>query len=53
VQGRLNDICLLAATTAERDANGRYTPEAEAFLRISSRYVRVFNLLLYASLTTR
>lgn len=53
MQGRLNDICLLAATTAERDANGRYTPEAEAFLRISSRYVRVFNLLLYASLTTR
>jgi len=53
VQGRLNDICLLAAISAERDANGRYTPEAEALLRISSRYVRVFSLLLYASLTTK
>jgi len=53
VQGRINDICLLAAISAARDANGMYTPEAEALLKTSSRYVRVFSLLLYASLTTK
>lgn len=53
VQGRLNDICLLAATSAARGTDGSYTPQAQVFLQMTSRYVRVFNILLYASLTTK
>ena len=54
VQGRLNDFCLLCATYAERNATtGAYTPAAEITLRTVSRYVRLFHMLFYASVTTR
>lgn len=40
VQGRLNDLGLLCATYAERDAKtGRYTAEAEVLLQTVARYV--------------
>ena len=54
VQGRLNDLSLLCATYAERDqATGRYTKRAEDLLAVVARYVRLFNILLYASVTRR
>jgi len=53
VQGRLNDLGLLTATSAERDENGDYTDDAEEMLATVARYVRLFNVLLYASVTTR
>ena len=53
VQGRLNDIGLLCATAAERKADGTYTDDAEEFLETVARYVRLFNMLLYASVTKR
>lgn len=54
VQGRLNDIGLLCATYAQRDMEtGAYTEEAEALLQTLSRYVRLFHVLFYASVTTR
>jgi len=54
VQGRLNDIGLLSATFADRDrTNGQYTPAADELLCTIARYVRLFHLLFYASVTTR
>ena len=54
VQGRLNDVSLLCATFAERDSEtGTYTAEAEAMLATVARYVRLFHMLFYASVTTR
>jgi hypothetical protein len=54
VQGRLNDLGLLCATFAERDpVTSRYTPESEEMLKSIARYVRLFHMLLYASVTTR
>ena len=53
VQGRLNDIGLLAAASAERDANGAFTEDATAMLSLLGRYVRLFSMLLYSSVTSR
>ena len=54
VQGRLNDVGLLCATFAERNAtDGAYTPEAEDALRTVARYCRLFHMLFYASVSTR
>jgi len=54
VQGRLNDVGLLCATFAERNAtDGAYTAEAEATLRTVARYCRLFHMLFYASVSTR
>ena len=54
VQGRLNDLGLLCATFAERDpTTGQYTEAAEDLLQAVARYVRLFNMLFYASVTTR
>mmetsp|Transcript_11059 Transcript_11059/g.36622 ORF Transcript_11059/g.36622 Transcript_11059/m.36622 type:complete len:456 (+) Transcript_11059:99-1466(+) len=54
VQGRLNDLGLLCAAFATRDAaTGSYTSEAEETLRTVARYVRLFNILFYASVTTQ
>lgn len=54
VQGRLNDLCLLVATTLARDPETHeYTDDSEALMRTVARYVRVFNLLLYASVSRR
>jgi hypothetical protein len=53
VQGRLNDIGLLAASSAARDEAGAITPEATSLIQVISRYIRLFNVLLYASVSTR
>ena len=53
VQGRLNDISMLAASAAERDASGNYTDDARQLLDLLSRYVRLFSILMYASCTSR
>lgn len=54
VQGRLNDISFLCATYAKRNClTGKYTPEADALLQTVARYVRLFHMLFYASVTTR
>lgn len=54
IQGRLNDLGLLCNTFAQRDATtGEFTPEAAALLETVARYIRLFHLLFYASVTTR
>ena len=54
VQGRLNDVGLLCATFAQRNAtDGGYTPEAEDSLRTVARYCRLFHMLFYASVSSR
>ena len=54
VQGRLNDVGLLCATFARRNAtDGAYTPEAEDSLRTVARYCRLFHMLFYASVSSR
>ena len=54
VQGRLNDVALLCATFARRNAtDGAYTPEAEDALRTVARYCRLFHMLFYASVSSR
>jgi len=54
VQGRINDFGLLCATFAARDSStGKYTVEADALLKTVARYVRLFHMLFYASVTTR
>lgn len=54
VQGRLNDLGLLCAVYAERDpATGQRTEVSEALVALVARYARLFNVLLYASVSTR
>jgi len=53
VQGRLNDIGLMCATGATRGLDGRYTSESAEMLEDLARLVRLFNIMLYASVTTR
>ena len=57
VQGRLNDIGMLCASAAERHdagpSKGQYTEEARAMLESLGRYVRLFHMLMFASLTSR
>lgn len=53
VQGRLNDVSLLCAASAERGADGAYTDDAKAMLMLLARYVRVFTYLFYGSCTSR
>ncbi len=57
LQGRLNDLGLTLAAHAARstpstpDMPSTYTPQSRQALELVSRYVRVFNLLTYASFT--
>ena len=57
LQGRLHDINMNLATHATRKAPSTptepstYTPQSRQILELMSRYVRVFNLLCYASFT--
>jgi len=53
VQGRLNDIGLLCAGAAERDANGEFTDASREMLVLLARYVRLFTFLFYGSCTAR
>lgn len=57
LQGRLNDLGMSLAAHATRvtpsspDIPSTYTPQSRQALELVSRYVRVFNLLTYASFT--
>ena len=57
LQGRLHDVGLNLATHAARkspsnpDEPSTYTPAARQVLELMSRYIRLFNLLTYASFT--
>lgn len=57
LQGRLNDLGMTLAAHATRtkpsspDIPSTYTPQSRQALELISRYVRVFNLLTYASFT--
>ena len=57
LQGRLHDIGLNLATHADRKTPSdpsepsTYTPAARQILELMSRYIRLFNLLTYASFT--
>jgi len=57
LQGRLNDLGMTLAAHATRtkpsspDVPSTYTPQSKQALELVSRYVRVFNLLTYASFT--
>jgi hypothetical protein len=53
IQGRLNDLNLLATSHACRDADGTMTPEAAAIVVQLSRYVRVLSILFYSSVSRR
>jgi predicted membrane chloride channel (bestrophin family) len=53
IQGRMNDIGLLVATTAERDEKGQYTPRAEALLDDVAAYSRLFHALAWAKFTRK
>jgi hypothetical protein len=57
LQGRLHDIGMNMATHAKRQIPenpkqpSTYTPESRQILELMSRYIRMFNLLTYASFT--
>lgn len=57
LQGRLHDIGMNMATHARRQKPesesepSTYTPESRQILELMSRYIRMFNLLTYASFT--
>ena len=53
VQGRLNDLGALCAASAARNADGTYTERSQVLLSTVARYVRLFSILLYASLSSR
>jgi hypothetical protein len=53
IQGRLNDLNLIAASHACRDADGNMTPEAAAIVLEMSRYIRVVSVLFYSSVSRR
>eukprot|EP00327_Prymnesium_parvum_P007738 CAMPEP_0182817716 /NCGR_PEP_ID=MMETSP0006_2-20121128/11622_1 /TAXON_ID=97485 /ORGANISM="Prymnesium parvum, Strain Texoma1" /LENGTH=497 /DNA_ID=CAMNT_0024944099 /DNA_START=225 /DNA_END=1718 /DNA_ORIENTATION=- len=53
VQGRLNDIGLLCASVAERDARGEFTESSRAMIQLLARYVRLFTYLFYGSCTAK
>uniref|UniRef100_A0A7S2G1G2 Bestrophin homolog n=1 Tax=Octactis speculum TaxID=3111310 RepID=A0A7S2G1G2_9STRA len=53
IQGRLNDIGLCCGTSASRTADGEYTDEASELLALVSRYIRLFSILMYASVSTK
>ncbi len=49
VQGRLNDIGLLLASTVERDDEGRYTERGIVLLDDIGHYIRLFHLFFWAN----
>lgn len=48
IQGRINDIGLLVASTAERNDQGKYTKRGEDLLDDIENYTRLFHLLCRA-----
>ena len=51
IQGRLNDVSIVASSHAMRDsATGLVTPEAQAVLDTIARYKRLFSVTFYSSI---
>ena len=48
IQGRLNDVGFLLATSAERDGNGKYTKDASECLDDVAAFTRLFHAFCYA-----
>mmetsp|Transcript_3862 Transcript_3862/g.8480 ORF Transcript_3862/g.8480 Transcript_3862/m.8480 type:complete len:576 (+) Transcript_3862:95-1822(+) len=54
VQGKLSDINLLLACSAERNEDtGKYTPKAQTLLEDVARYTRLFHAFTWASLSKK
>eukprot|EP00986_Skeletonema_menzelii_P009237 scaffold4151_cov137-Skeletonema_menzelii.AAC.9 len=53
IQGRLNDIGLLIASTVERDDKGKYTARGEALLDDIGNYSRLFHLFCFANISKK
>lgn len=58
IQGRLNDIGLLAASHARREFDREtgeyvYQPESQAVMEEIARYTRLFNILFYSTVSRR
>ena len=53
VQGRICDFMLLLATSADRNQDGTFTPEAEALIDDVAASVRLFHALFWASTAHR
>ena len=55
VQGRLNDLNMIAAQRSKRcaDGSGRLDPKALRCLGVLARYTRLYSVLLYAGQTRR
>jgi len=53
IQGRMNDIGLLLATTAERDAKGKYTQKADELLDDVALCTRLFHVFMWANYAER
>lgn len=51
IQGRLNDLSMLAAAHAKRSPDGGYTPEASAALASIGRFKRLFIIVFYATVS--
>ena len=57
LQGRLNDLAMAIAGFAVRidpstvDGNSEFAPDSRRLLQVVARYIRLFNILCYASLT--
>lgn len=49
MQGRLNDLNLIAASAACRDENGTMTTEAQETVATLSRYISLFSIFFYSS----
>lgn len=49
VQGRLNDMNLITASHAKRDASGNMTPESKDICDVLGRYTRLFVVLFYSA----
>ena len=53
MQGRLNDLGLMVAASPSGTADGPAHGGGEELLGVVARYIRLFHILFYASVTTR
>jgi len=48
VQGRVNDLGMLLAVHAARDASGKFTPESRELLEDVARWIRLYHILFWS-----
>ncbi len=53
IQGRMNDIGLLVASTVERDDQGKFTKRGEILLDDIANYTRLFHLFCWANFSKK